>query len=422
MIETSPFIERAKLLLDHGRIEEAMRQLKNALEQNPEDDEALALFARCQFSLKEFEGGINTLHAAIAIAPYNSYYHYLLGFGFYRNNDNSAAINMLNESIRLNPWFAEPYGLMAYVYCDEKDFNQALTKANEGLAIDAESITCLNVRSIALNKLKMTDAAIETMQHALAKDPDNEMTHNTVGWNYLEKGKHKLAAHHFREALRINPNMHNAKEGLKEALKSKIPPYKWLLQYSFWIHNKGRNARWMIPLGLYLAVRLSSAAFKQSNSTQYISGIIVGVYLLFVFTSWLINPIANFFLLFHKDSKYALDKTEKNTALTVTGSLLLGIICLVLSFSLPLAKDSNWSMALLIATFAFMGSSVPLGKLQYPLSFTAHGNRNLMAMILSALGLCTAMLSFLYTPAAMLTGIIFLVLFVIDNWASLFRR
>lgn len=422
MTETSPFIERAKLLLDHGRTDEAMKQLKNALEHNPEDDEALALFARCQFNLKEIDAAISTLQTAIAIAPHNSYYHYLLGFGYYRKDDNKTALELLNESIRLSPWFAEAYGLMAYVYCDEKDFNKALAKANEGLAIDAENITCLNVRSIAQNKLKMTDDAIETMQTALAQDPDNELTHSTVGWNYLEKGKHKLAAHHFREALRIDPTMHTAKEGLKEALKSKIPPYKWLLQYSFWIHNKGKNARWIIPIGLYLAVKLSSAAFRQSSGMEYIAGIIVGAYLLFVITSWLINPIANFFLLFHKDGKYALDTSEKYTALTVMATLLLGVACIVLSFTLPLAKESDWATALIVAAFAFWGSSVPLGKLEYPLSFNAYGNRNRFLLILAALGLGTALLSFVYLPAATLTGVVFLVLFVIDNWLGVFRK
>ena len=70
----------------------------------------------------------------------------------------------------------------------------------------------------------MTDEAIQTMEYALAQDPENELTHATVGWNYLEKGKHKIAVNHFREALRIDPNYNNAKDGLKESLKSKIAP------------------------------------------------------------------------------------------------------------------------------------------------------------------------------------------------------
>jgi len=420
MSDTFQFIERARLLLDQGRVSEAMKQLNNALQQDPDSDDALALYARCQYDQKNFTGGIETLQRAIAINPENSYFYYLVGFGYYRKDQNPVAINMLQQAIQLNPYFAESYGLLAYVYSDDKNFKQALAKANEGLAIDPENITCLNVRSIAQNKLKMTDDAIETMQYALAQDPDNEFTHSTIGWNYLEKGKHKIAVTHFREALRIDPNYHNAKDGLKESLKSKIAPYRWLLQYSFWINNKAKKVRWVIPVGLYLVVRFTATAFNQSKSTQNIATLIVGLYLVFVITSWLINPIANLFLLFHKDGKHALDLTEKNTAITVVGSLVTGCILFAVAMFLP-HEHTELFTSLIIAAIAFCAAALPLGKVQYPLSFTRYGTQNKISLILAGLAAVTIPLAFIYSPAAIATGTIFLIIFAVNNWVSVFR-
>jgi len=421
MSDTFQFIERARLLLEQGRVNDAVKQIKNALQQDPDNDMALALYARCQFDQKNFDGGIETLYKAIYIDPENSYYYYLIAFGYYRKDLNTQALEKLNQSIELNPYFAESFGLMAYVYCDEKNFKLALEKANEGLAADPENITCLNVRSIALNKLKQTDAAVETMEHALAQDPDNEFTHSTIGWNYLEKGNNKVAATHFREALRINPNMHNAKEGLKEALKSKIPPYKWLLQYSFWINNQGKKTRWIIPLALYFGVRILATAFNQNKSTESVSGIIIGLYLVFVLTSWLINPVANFMLLFHKDGKYALNSTEKNSAITVVGTLLAGIICLLIGY-LSRSENDALSTAFLIAGISFLVTALPLGRIQYPLSFNGYGVQNKLALGLTGLGILTVLFAFIYLPVAILTGISFLVIFVINSWVGVFRK
>jgi tetratricopeptide (TPR) repeat protein len=419
MSDTFQFIERAKLLLEQGRTNDAIKQVRNALEQDPDDDEALALFARCQFSQQDYNGGVTTLKRAISLDLENYYYYYLLAFAYYRNGQQPLAITSLEQSISMNPYFAESYGLLAYVYRDNKDFKMALAKANEGLAVDPENITCLNVRSIAQNKLKMTDAAIETMQYALAQDPDNQFTHSTVGWNYLEKGKHKLAAKHFREALRIDPNFNNAKEGLKESLKSKIPPYKWLLRYSFWINNQGKKARWMIPLGLYFGVRVAAAAFGNNSSTEMIGGTIVVLYLLFVITSWLINPIANLFLYFHKDGKYALNATEKNTALTVVGALVAGL--LFFFTGAVLNGHKKLVTASMIAAAACCFSAVPLGRIEYPLLLNGYGTQNKIYMILAGLGLITVPLAFLYLPAAIVTGGLFLVIFVINNWLGIFR-
>ena len=234
MINTGIILEQAQLLLDQGRSKDAEAKIKQALEQDPNNDFALSLLARCYFNSKQYEEGIKTIQRAISLDPEESFYFYLLGYGHYQRDRHFEAIENLKKAIRLHPYNAEYYGLLAFVLVSEKHFEAGLASANEGLAIEAENITCLNARAMALNKLKRTDDAIATMENALAQDPDNEFTHTTVGWNLLERGNHNEAAKHFREALRIDPMRQNAKSGLKEALKSKIPPYKWLLQYSFW--------------------------------------------------------------------------------------------------------------------------------------------------------------------------------------------
>ena len=147
-----PYIERANLLIKQNRVNDAISQVKNALQQNPDNDEALAVYARCLFDKKEFDEGIKTTLNAIAIDPDNHYYFYLLAFGYYRKNNNQQAIEYLQKSIALNPFFCESYGLLSHVLTEEKEFEKALLKANEGLAFDPENITCLNARSVALNR------------------------------------------------------------------------------------------------------------------------------------------------------------------------------------------------------------------------------------------------------------------------------
>lgn len=420
MDQTQIFIERAGLLLEQGRAAEAIKQLNLALQQEPENDEALALYCRCQYQQHNFEAGLKTIASAIALDPENDYYFYLQGYGLYRNDHNSLAKKSFEQSLEINPEFAEVYGLMAYIFNEEKDFENALKYADEGLSIDPENIVCLNARSVALNKTKQTDKAIQTMETALAQDPENEFTHSTVGWNYLEKGNHKKAAAHFREALRIDPNHDNAKTGLKESLKSIIMPYRLLLQYSFWLSNKAGQLRWIIPIGLYILVRVLSGVLKQNDSTKNFAIIIGGAYLLFVVTSWLINPLANFFLLFHKDGKYAVNSTEKYTAITVVSSLAAGMLLLIAAILLP-ASVYNLDAAFGIAILGCWGLCLPLSRLQYPLKFYGYGRENKFSLLLAALGIVTILLAFIHMPYASVTGTVFLVLLVISSWTGIFR-
>lgn len=419
MNEPEVNLERARLLLQQGRITDAVQQLKNVLGQDAENVDALAMMARCQFAQKNFEAGITTMQSVLALEP-GSYHFYLLGFGYYSASKNTLAMEAFQQSQSMDPWFVENYGLMSHVLLERKNFQEALDMANEGLAIEPENITCLNARSIALNKMRKTADAIDTMHNALAQDPDNAYTHCTVGWNYLEKGQHKTATRHFKEALRINPQMHNAQEGLKEALKSKIAPYRWLLLYSFWLNNQGKKMRWIIPIALYLAVRVASSLLRLQGGNETIITVLISAYLLFILTSWLITPLANFFLLFHPDGKYALTQTEKNTALSVMASLTMGLLFFILASSLP-AKNEDLITASFIAMAAFLAMSVPLGNIEYPLSFKDHGMQNKIAMLLVVLGIFTVLLAFVYMPAAFVTGGLFLLLFVLNNWAGVFR-
>ena len=419
MNDTEANLERARLLLQQGRTNDAVQQLKMVLQQDPDNTDALAMMARCQFAQKNFEAGIATMQNVLALEP-GSYNFYLLGFGYYSAGKNGLAMEAFQQSQSMDPWFVENYGLLSHVLLEQKKFSEALDMANEGLAIEAENITCLNARSIALNKMRKTADAIDTMQNALAQDPDNEYTHCTVGWNYLEKGQHKTACRHFKEALRINPQMHNAQEGLKEALKSKIAPYRWLLLYSFWLNNQGKKMRWIIPVGMYLAVRVASSLLRLKDGTENIVTILVGAYLLFILTSWLITPLANFFLLFHPDGKYALAQTEKITAMSVMASLMAGLVCFSVALLLP-AENKNLVSASYLAMAAFLAMSVPLGNIEYPLSFKNYGTQNKISMLLVLLGIFTVLLAFIFMPAALVTGGIFLLLFVLNNWAGVFR-
>ncbi len=417
----SVILDQAKLLLDQGRPKDAETRIKEFLQQEPNNDYALSLLARCLYDRKEFNEGIAVIQNAISIDPEESFYFYLHAFGHYQLNNSFLAIDNLNKAILLNPWNGEYFGLLAFVLLGDKKFEEALQKADEGLAVDAENLTCLNARSMALNKLKKTDEAIATMQDALAQDPDSEFTHTTIGWNMLERGRHQEAAKHFREALRINPTMQNAQTGLKEALKSKIPPYKWLLQYSFWVNNQGKGLKTAMPIILYVAFRALIVLFRQSNATQGFVWIVAGIYLLFVIGSWTMNSIANCFLLFHPDGKYALTNTEKWSAISVVTAMLTGFAILFLAVFSGIGAGTAYEDVLFGAGLVCLSLALPLGEIDYPIVFKGVNKRNLFSLLLIGVGLA-ALLTGIFLPAqAMLIMGIYGVSFLIYNWSGILR-
>lgn len=385
MPETDVLIGRAELLLSQGRPAEAIKQLTEVLRQEPQNTHALGLMARARFDQKNFEAGIELANRAVSIEPNESYFHYLLAFGYYLQDKNADSQSAIYRAIQLNPYQAEYFGLWSLLLLEKNQFEQALARANEGLALDAESISCLNARATALNKLKRTDDAIDTMRTALDQDPENYFTHTTVGWNLLEKGKQKEATKHFREALRLNPNAEAARAGLKQSLKSNIPPYKWLLQYSFWINNKGKQARWIIPIGIYIGVRVVGALSKNAPpAVAMIGTVLVGLYILIALASWFLNPLANIFLFFHKDGKHALSTNEKWNAVLTTSALVTGITLLATGFFNGQQFEDS---ILMLSGLVLVAMAMPLSLLEVPLRLRHAPKMQYYIMALVALGL-----------------------------------
>jgi tetratricopeptide (TPR) repeat protein len=274
---------------------------------------------------------------------------------------------------------------------------------------------------MALNKLKKTEEAIATMQNALAQDPDSEFTHTTIGWNLLERGRHQEAATHFREALRINPVMQNAQNGLKEALKSKIPPYKWLLQYSFWVNNQGKRLKTAMPIILYIVFRLLIAIFRQSSATAALVWVVAGIYLLFVIGSWTMNSIANFFLLFHPDGKYALTNTEKSSAISVVTAMLSGFIILGLALFTTVVNGTVYEDSFFAAGLVCLSLALPLGEIDYPLRFKKTNKRNIFSLLLTGTGLLSLGCVVFFPAQALIIMAVYGAGFLLYNWSGVLR-
>ena len=419
MINIDILLERAKVLLEQGRNKDAIHQLQQVLHQEPQNDFALSLMGRTLYNQKKYDEGMDFIKQAIHVRADEDYYYYLLAFGHYYKDQNLVAQRMLHKAIELNPYVGDYFGLSALICIEEVELKTALKKADEGLGIDPENITCLNARATALNKLKQTDAAIETMRTALEQNPENEFTHTTVGWNLLEKGKHKEAAHHFKEALRLHPNLETAQSGLKQALKSRIAPYRWLLQYSFWISNKGKNLLWILPFALFALVRIIILTLGKDSGFSFAVLLVVAVYLLFVVSSWVINPIANFTLLFNHDGKYALTNSEKWSAISSVSALVAGILILTIIFIIT--PSTNISFFVLLPGLILFSLALPLSNMQFPVTFETRKGSSFVSLLLVILGLISIIMLFVDQEGASFFMIIYLIFFIGYNWTGLFR-
>lgn len=327
----SDAILRAQFFINSRRYNEAEAQLKQSLAQNPHDAESLNLLAYCCSMQNKNKEAIQHIDNAIALEPSNSRHFYLRSFIKYDESDYKTAESNIQEALRLNPMEPEYFSLLASILNHTARFKEALEAANAGLAIDAENLSCLNARSVALLKLKKPDAAYATIEKALNYDPLDSHTHTTFGFALLENGDSKGSLLHFREALRLNPHNEGARRGIIEAMKSRYLVYRWFLQYGFWLSRLQGRAQWGFIIGLFILIQVIQKAADAFPNVGLFLVPLIYLYGAFVVFTWLIMPISNLFLQFNKFGRLALNSREKWFAILIGILLGVGIASLITS-------------------------------------------------------------------------------------------
>lgn len=325
----NPHLQRGLLLFQQSRHELAETELRQALTFDPDDAYAHALLALCLAHREQFKEATEEAQQAIHLAPDFSFAHYALAHIWHERHHYDQALAAVNEALRIDPEDADYCALLSQIHLDLKQWAPALAAAERGLQFNPEHVACTNLRAIALVKLGRKAEAGATIDAALAKNPDNAVTHANQGWTLLEQNQPERALHHFREALRLEPDNEWARAGIIEALKARYFIYSIFLRYFLWMAKLSPNVQWGIIIAGWFGNRmLGSAAKANPDLAPFIWPVRI-LYLAFVFLTWTADPLFNLLLRLNRFGRLALTEEKTRASNWVGSCLLLAVLALI---------------------------------------------------------------------------------------------
>jgi tetratricopeptide (TPR) repeat protein len=319
-------LQRALVLFQQSRPDLAEPELRRSLASDPDNPTAHGLLALCLAQIKRLDDASKEAEQAVQLAPDLPFAHYAVAQVLHLRDRLDEARAAIQEAIRLDAWEPDYFGLLGAVEFAARRWQAALRAAERGLAIDPEHIRCANLRSMALVMLGRREEARQSIDSALAKDPGNALTHANQGWALLHASDHQGALEHFREALRLDPELDWARAGLVEALKARHHLYGLMLRYFLWMSRLGTRARWGVLLGGYLAYQvLREVARGMPQLAPLITPLLL-LYAGFAVLSWTADPLFNALLRFHPLGRYALTDEQVLSATWVGGMLAAALL------------------------------------------------------------------------------------------------
>ncbi len=326
---TSPQLQRALVLLEQGRHELAIPELRQVLATDPDAALPHALLAVCLADQEQFADAQDEAQQAIALAPDLPFSHYALAHVLHDRRDFDRALGAVREAIRLEPEDADFHALESQIHLANYRWAEALAAAERGLQVDSQHVASTNLRAVALVKLGRKAEAGATIQSALARDPDNSFTHANQGWTLLEQRDHQKALEHFREAMRLDPGNDWARQGIIESLKARHFIYSVMLRYFLWMAKLPPNWQFGVILGGWLGNRLLGALAKSKPALEPWVFPLQMIYLAFALLTWTAEPLFNLLLRLNKFGRLALSEEQTRETNWVGACVGLGLASLL---------------------------------------------------------------------------------------------
>ncbi|NJN85908.1 MAG: tetratricopeptide repeat protein [Leptolyngbyaceae cyanobacterium SL_7_1] len=391
-------VDRAFLWYEQHHYGQAEAELRLALVDDPQHTVACALLALCLMHLKHYGEATDAAHRAIRLDP-------TLPFGFYalahvlnarhRLPDAEAAIA---QAIRLDSGRVEFFSLQSAIEFDRGNWDAALAAAEQGLQCHGDHLGCTNLRAMSLVKLNRAQEAMDSIQQALTRYPDNASVYANHGWLLLAQARPVEAMHAFREALRLDPHLKWARQGVIQAFKARKPLYQWMLRYFLWMSQLSLRTKWLIVGMGWLAAQLL--------------GPFLWFYLLFVFLTWVADPVATLLLRLDRYGRLVLSEREIRASNWVAG--LLGVALASLSVGLwlqtPIMLINSFVWGMLIVPVSAIFHCAEGGPRRtmtlYTVVLAAIGLSGLAIAIVQGLGIVASSILLIFLLGAFISGIL----------------
>ncbi|WP_306364326.1 lipopolysaccharide assembly protein LapB [Nocardia sp. CC227C] len=213
-------IERARVLAQLNRPEQARALLATVIGGEPDNVDALELLAAVDYELDDLERALDHAASALALAPENPFLLRVTALAYLslglRSPDGSSerhellsrAVGAARSAVELDPWDPECHYTHGLVLVDaEQDDHGAMAAFERALELDPHHINTLLVRA-SVSRLRLADLgrAEADLREVLRLDPENGGALYSLAMVDAERGHYRAATRRLQEVARLDPS------------------------------------------------------------------------------------------------------------------------------------------------------------------------------------------------------------------------
>jgi tetratricopeptide (TPR) repeat protein len=216
----------------------AITDFNEAIRLNPQDNVLFGNRADSYRNLKQWDRAIADINKAVQLNPKNRRNYYIRGLIFYDQDNYDRAIPEFSQAIKIDAKYDEAYYYRGRSFFLKKDYKSAIPDFTASTKLDPKYAPTWFYRGLSYERLENLNQALEDYNRAISIDDGHgsarhnrgmiklgrgdydgaiedftvsirtsadEISHNSRGVAYRNKGEFQLAMSDFNEAIRFDP-------------------------------------------------------------------------------------------------------------------------------------------------------------------------------------------------------------------------
>jgi tetratricopeptide (TPR) repeat protein len=266
------------LLLQKGKVDEAITHFHEALQIKPDYTEAHNNLGYALFQKGGADEAIVQYQQALQINPDYANAHNNLGLALLQQGKVEDALDQYHQALRINPDDAEAHNNLGVVLFQKGNMDDAILNYQQALQTKHDYSEAQNNLGSALLQKGKIDEAIIQYQQALQTKPDYAEANYNLGIALLQKGGADEAIAHFQNALQINPDYAKAHYSLGTTLLQKGKMAEAIFHYQQALRIKPdyaqarNNLAWVFATAPQASLRNGNQAVELAQQANQIAG------------------------------------------------------------------------------------------------------------------------------------------------------
>lgn len=203
-------LEEGKAHQQAGRLADAERAYRLALDMAPGHPEALHLLGLVSYRQNRLPEALGYLNAAVEQQPSSPLYWFNLGVISQKANRPQEAMTAYQKAIALNSRYLEAHINLGNVLRDRGELAQSIKAYRTALTLNPSQADTHNNLGVALKELGRIDEAVASYRRALELKPTHVEALNNLGLALMEAGTLRDAVASFQQALTVVPGYQKA--------------------------------------------------------------------------------------------------------------------------------------------------------------------------------------------------------------------